>query len=84
MLRFSIDHLDDLFIYYIWVYFLILPSRTVRHVLLDSTIVSIGKIQGLAPRELFHGVSGGIFSTKRSLLVYIGNSIGQIQGNIFP
>jgi len=28
---------------------------------LGSTIISIGKIQGLAPRELFQGVSGAIF-----------------------
>jgi len=31
------------------------PSRSVRHVVLDSTIISIGKIQGLAPRDLFQG-----------------------------
>jgi len=61
-----------------------LPSRTVRHVVLDSTIISLEKIQGLAPRDLYQGVSGGIFWTKRSLLVYIGNSIGQVQGEIFP
>jgi len=29
------------------------PSRTARHVVLDPKIISIRKIQGLAPRELF-------------------------------
>jgi len=31
------------------------PSRTVRQVVLDSTIISIRKIQRLVPRDLFQG-----------------------------
>jgi len=46
--------------------FLHFPSRTVRHVVLDSTIISLGKIGGLAPRKLFQGDSIRISYVRRS------------------